>query len=305
MLTPNFKMVAETESDSYGKFILEPLESGYGHTLGSALRRVLLTSIQGAAPMAIKITGVSNQFTTIEGVKETVAEIILNVKRIRFKYFGTEKTKVKLNAVGPDAVRAESLECPQDVEVVNKDLVIAHLVDKKNKISAEIIITNGYGYVTGDEQEREGFGYIPVDSIFSPVLRVNYLVEDTRVGRKTNFDKLTLEVWTDGSIKPSAAIVEASKTIIAYFDQIVNPRDMAVVSDTGALSIATPALLKTSIEELELPTRIINSMAKAGIKTIEDLVSLKRSELINIKNMGAKSLGQIEEKLKEKGIVLS
>ncbi len=305
MLSPNFKMITETESDSYGKFVFEPLESGYGHTLGTSLRRVLLTSIEGAAPISIKIVGASNQFMTILGMKETVVEFILNVKRLRLKYFGKEKTTIKLNATGPGAIHAEAIECPADVEVINRDLVLCHLADKKNKIAAEITVTNGYGYVTADEQEREGFGIIPVDSMFSPVTRVNYIVEDTRVGRMTNFDKLILEVWTDGSIKPSAAVAEAAKILIAYFDQIINPRITSAKQDTAVVSLATPALLKMTIEEFDLPTRIINSLNKAGIKTVEDLISLKRSELINIKNMGAKSLGQIEEKLKEKGIVLS
>jgi DNA-directed RNA polymerase subunit alpha len=305
MLSPNFKMITEKDSDSYGKFIFEPLESGYGHTLGTSLRRVLLTSIQGSAPTSIKINGVSNQFTTIPGMKETVAEFLLNVKRLRLKYYGNEKTKIKFNVTGPGAIHADAIECPSDVEVINKDLVLCHLADKKSKIAAEITVTSGYGYVTADEQEREGFGIIPIDSMFSPIMRVNYAVEDTRVGRVTNFDKLTLEVWTDGSIKPSQTILDAAKLLIAYFDQIVNPQTTAPKPDSSVVSIATPGVLKMTVEEFDLPTRIINSLNKAGIKTIEDLISLKRSELINIKNMGAKSLAQIEEKLKEKGIVLS
>lgn len=304
MLSPNFKMITEKDSDSYGKFIFEPLESGYGHTLGTSLRRVLLTSIQGSAPMSIKINSVSNQFTTIPGMKETVAELLLNVKRLRLKYYGTEKTTIKLNVSGPGAIHADAIECPADVEVINKDLVLCHLADKKSKVAAEITVTSGYGYVTADEQEREGFGIIPMDSMFSPIMRVNYIVEDTRVGRVTNFDKLTLEVWTDGSIKPSQTVLDAAKILIAYFDQIINPQNTGVKQD-AVVSLATPVILKMTIEEFDLPTRIINSLNKAGIKTVEDLISLKRAELINIKNMGAKSLGQIEEKLKEKGIVLS
>lgn len=305
MFTPNFKIETQTETDSYGKFVFEPLEQGYGYTLSSALRRVLLTSIKGSAPVSVKINGVTNQFAVIEGVKETVVELLLNIKRIRFKYYGQEKAKVKLNVTGPGAITAENIECPSDIEVLNKDLVLCHLADKKSKLSLEITVSSGYGYVTADEQEREGFGIIPVDSLFSPVTRVNYLVEDTRVGRMTNFDKLTIEVWTDGSIKPKEAIFEAAKILIAYFDQIINPREDGASKTAQTMLVATPGLLKTTIEEIDLPTRIINSLNRAGIKTIEDLVSLKRSELINIKNMGAKSLSQIEEKLKEKGIVIS
>lgn len=305
MFTPNFKVIAESETDFYGKFVFEPLEQGYGYTLGSALRRVLLTSIKGSASISVKINGVTNQFAMVEGMKETVAELILNIKRLRLKYFGSEKTKIKLSAVGAGAVTAGQLEVPSDVEILNKDLVFCHLSDKKNKLNLEITVGSGYGYVTADDQEREGFGIIPVDSLFSPVTRVNYKVEDTRVGRMTNFDKLTLEVWTDGSIKAKETILEASKILISYFDQIVNPRDLSAGKDTASLSIATPGILKMTIEEIDLPTRIINSLNRAGIKTIEDLISLKRSELINIKNMGAKSLAQIEEKLKEKGVVIS
>lgn len=299
-------MIVEKETDTYAKLVFEPLEAGYGHTLATSLRRVLLTSIKGSAPMSVRIDGVSNQFSTIGGMKETVVELILNLKRLRLKYFGNEKAKIRLEAEGPGEVTAAQIECPQDVEILNKDLVLAHLADKKSKISAEITVGTGYGYVTADEQEREGFGIIPVDSLFSPVTRVNYIVEDTRVGKMTNYNKLTLEIWTDGTIKPKEAMFEAAKIIIAYFDQIINPRDTSSKADTASsISIATPAVLKMTVEELDLPTRIINSLLKAGIKTIEDLVSLKRSELINIKNMGTKSLAQIEEKLKEKGVVLS
>ncbi len=304
MFSPNFKIETITETETYGKFAFEPLEQGYGHTLSSALRRVLLTSIKGSAPVSVKISGVTHQFDSIEGMKETVVELLLNIKRIRFKYYGNEKVKVKLDVSGEGEVTAESIECPPDVEVLNKNLVLCHLADKKSKLSLEITVSSGYGYVTADEQEREGFGIIPVDSMFSPVTRVNYLVEETRVGRMTNFDKLTLEVWTDGSIKPKEAIFEAAKILIAYFDQIVNPKEEGVKT-AQSMTVATPSVLKTTVEELDLPTRIINSLNHAGIKTIEDLISLKRSELINIKNMGTKSLSQIEEKLKEKGVVIS
>lgn len=304
MFSPNFKIETITETETYGKFVFEPLEQGYGHTLSSALRRVLLTSIKGSAPVSVKITGINHQFDSIEGMKETVVELLLNIKRLRFKYYGNEKVKVKLDVIGEGEVTAESIECPPDVEVLNKNLVLCHLADKKNKLSLEITVSSGYGYVTADEQEREGFGIIPVDSMFSPVTRVNYLVEETRVGRMTNFDKLTLEVWTDGSIKPKEAIFEAAKILIAYFDQIVNPKEEGIKT-AQSMTVATPAVLKTTVEELDLPTRIINSLNRAGIKTIEDLISLKRSELINIKNMGTKSLSQIEEKLKEKGVVIS
>jgi DNA-directed RNA polymerase subunit alpha len=305
MFSPNFKIITEKETDSYGKFVFEPLEQGFGFTLSSALRRVLLTSIKGSAPTSVKINGITNQFAVIEGVKETVVELLLNIKRLSFKYDGTEKMTVKLDVTGPGVITAESIECPSGVEVLNKDLVLCHMSDKKNKLSLEIIVQSGYGYVTADEQVREGFGIIPIDSLFSPVVRVNYLVEDTRVGRMTNFDKLTLEVWTDKSIKPKDAVFEAAKILISYFDQIVNPREDGSTKTTPAISITTPGLLKMTIEEIDLPTRIINSLNRAGIKTIEDLLSLKRSELISVKNMGAKSLSQIEEKLKEKGIVIS
>lgn len=298
-------MVTEQETDFYGKFVFEPLDRGFGHTLGTSLRRILLTAIKGSAPVSVKIEGVSNQFSTIEGMKETVLQFILNLKRLRLKYFGTESATLKFNIVGPGVMTAENLELPSDVEIVNKDLVLANLSDKKTKLSGEITVKSGYGFVAADDQPREGFGIIPMDSLYSPVTRVNYSVDDTRVGRMTNYDKLTLEVWTDGTVKPQEAVIESAKILISYYDQIINPQIQPAKMPAQSLSLAQPALLKMTVEELDLPTRIINSLIKSGIKTIEDLLSLKRAELINIKNMGAKSLSQIEEKLKEKGIVLS
>lgn len=304
MFEPNFKIKPVEEQPDYGKFVIEPLDQGYGHTLGNALRRVLLSSLPGAAVTTIKIEGVKHQFSTIPGLREDVIEFILNVKKIRFKLAKNELSKVTLSVKGPGTITARDLKVPAGVEVVNKDLYLGTLADNKSKIEAEMTVEPGYGFLPAEEQKTGSIGLIPVDAIFTPVLRVNYKVEATRVGRMTNLDKLILEVWTDGTLDPLTSVRNAAKILVSYFLQIFEPKALPTegVAVTPAIS---DEILKMTIEELDLPTRITNAFKNGGIETVGQLLGTPKKELVKIKNLGAKSIGTVEEKLREKGVALS
>ncbi|PJE67464.1 DNA-directed RNA polymerase subunit alpha [Candidatus Shapirobacteria bacterium CG10_big_fil_rev_8_21_14_0_10_40_9] len=300
MTQPIFQIKTEKETPTEGVFILEPLEQGYGLTIGNALRRVLLTSLPGAAVTFVKIAGVRHQFTTIPGLKEDVVEFILNVKKLRIRYGGDKEVKIKLEASGPGEIRASEIKTPASVQVVNKDLVLGTLADKKSKVSIEMTVEKGYGYSPFEERKSETLGTVPIDALFSPVVRVNSRIEATRVGRMTNFDKLILEVSTDGTISPLAAVKQAAKTIIPYFEQIVEPKKPKVREEEKVQ--ISPEVLKLMVEELALPTRIVNALEKAGYKTIEDLVSVSKKDISKVKNLGTKSIKIIEAALSEKEV---
>lgn len=302
MIEPSFKIKAEKKKKDYGKFTITPLAQGYGHTLGNALRRVLLTSIEGAAVTKVKIEGVKHQFSTIAGVSEDVVKITLNIKKIRLKIKGEGPVKLTLSATGPGEVKAGDIKAPAKVEIVNKDLVLATLNDKKTKLEMEMTADKGYGYVPFEERKTEEMGVIPLDSTFSPILRVNYKVEETRVGRTTNLDKLVLEVWTDGTREPLEAIKQAAKKLVAYFRQIYEPKEPE--KEEEERSLLSERMLKASVEELELPTRMTNALLRAKIKKLSQLLPMTRMELLKIRNLGTKSVSLIEKKLKEKGLEL-
>lgn len=305
MISPNFKIKPEIEKDDYGKFIIEPLQEGYGQTLGNSLRRVLLTSIPGAAITSVKISGVPHQYSTLTGLKEDIVELILNIKRIRLKLHGEKSATLKLSVTGPKEVTAQEIETPPEVEIINKDLYLATLADKKTKLEIEMIAEPGLGYSLAQERKIDTVGVISIDAAFTPIMRVNYKVESTRVGRMTNLDKLIFEVWTDSTVSPIEAVKEAAKLLVAFFIQVYEPK--AVVEETGVA--VTPAIsdevLKMTIEELDLPTRIFNSLVNGGITTVGQLLGTPKKELFKIKNLGAKSLSIVEEKLREKGVALS
>ena len=308
MLEPTFQIKTINESADHGVFVLEPMPEGYGNTVGNALRRVLLTSLPGAAISSVKISGVKHQFTTLEGMSEDVVEFILNLKKIRIKYTGDKPVKIELQDKGSGTVTAGDIDCPSGVEIINKDLVLATLSDPKTKIDAEMIVELGLGYSLADERKSDVVGLIPVDAMFSPVTRVNYQVEATRVGRMTNFDRLNLEIDTDGSLKPSSALKEAAKILVAFFNQVVNPVVPTNVSDetvAGTSGSSTQEVMHLSVDELDLPTRIANALRKAGIETVADLVATPRAEIAKMKNLGEKSLKVVELSLKEKGVQLS
>ncbi|MGI5826655.1 MAG: DNA-directed RNA polymerase subunit alpha [Patescibacteria group bacterium] len=303
MITPTFQFKVEKESPDYGVFVFEPLQQGYGQTVGNALRRVLLNSLPGAAIVQVKISGVKHLFSTLKGLKEDIVELTLNLKKVRVKYSGDKPVKLTLDKVGSGPVVAGDFKVPAGVEIVNKDLVLGTLADKNSRLKGEFLVESGLGYLPFEEREGGEIGVIPLDAIFTPVTRVNYHVSATRVGRVTNFDRLAMEVWTDGSISPRDAIVQSAQTLTAFFDQIVNPREIEEEETDSIREIETqePSL---TIEELELPTRIINALLKVGIRNVADLQKAGRKKISKIKNLGGKSLKIIEAALVEKGIEL-
>lgn len=305
MIDPNFVIKTEVDKPGYGMFVVEPLEQGYGHTLGNSLRRVLLTSLPGSSITSIKIGGVSHQFSTLAGLKEDIVELILNLKKVRLAVATGEAAVLKLSKKGVGPVTAGDFEVPAGVTIVNPDMVIANLTDKKAELDLEANVETGYGYVQADERKVDEVGRIPMDSLFSPVVRVNYRVDATRVGRMTNLDKLVMEIWTDETITPLAALKSAAKVLVSYFLQVYEPK--ARVSDE-AIAVApsvSDEVLKMRIEELDIPTRIVNALARGSIETIGQLLGTPRTELMKIKNLGAKSLSIVEEKLREKGVAIS
>jgi len=300
MKEPLFQIKTEKVTQDKGVFVIEPLEQGYGHTLGNALRRVLLTSLPGAAVTSVKIAGVRHQFTTITGLKEDLVELILNIKKLRVKYAGKNPAKIHLEAVGPAEVKAKNIKTPAGVEIANPDLVLANLADKKSKLSLEMIVESGYGYSPFEERKSDVLGVITVDSLFSPITRVNYRVEATRVGRLTNYDRLILELETNGTISPLEAVKEAARILVAYFKQIIEPKvSKAKIEEQPAISHET---LRLTVEELNLPTRIVNALEKAGYKTVADLIATEKKEIAKVKNLGEKSLKIIEAALKQKEV---
>lgn len=299
MLKPNFKTKILEEKSDYVKFSIEPLQQGYGHTVGNALRRCLLGSLPGAAITHIKIDGVQHQFSTLPGLKEDVVEFILNLKQIRFKYDGEKEVKATLEAKGPGEITAKKIKLPAQVNIVNKDLYLGHLADSKSKIKAQLWINTGLGYSPSEERESDTLGVMPIDAIFTPIVRVNYEVRPTRVGRRTDFDNLVLEIWTDGTIKPKETLDLAAQTLVKFFKQVYDP---VFKTEKKEIVMALDGeVMKLTVEELDLPTRIANALRRGGFETIEDLVKAKKSDINKVKNLGKKSINTIYKKLKEKG----
>jgi DNA-directed RNA polymerase subunit alpha len=304
----NFKVVSENETKTSATVVVEPLEKGYGHTLGNALRRTMLSSLSGAAITAVKIEGVSHQFSTIPGVKEDVIEILLNLKNVRVKVYANsdedKSFKMSLKANGVGQVLASSIDTLGKGEIVNPEAVVATITDAKVKLNIELTVETGVGYAAVEGKSAE-IGVMALDGLFSPVLSVNYTVETTRVGRRADLDKLNLEIITDGTIKPVDAVVDASRILAAAFKQIVEPSVEEVVVETSASNAVSSEVLKASVEELDLPVRITNALKAIDIDTIETLIATPRIQLVKAKNLGAKSIGLISEKLAERGLSLS
>jgi len=300
MLETNFQIKKIKETSNFGQFSMEPLPQGYGHTLGNALRRVLLTSLQGTAITKVKISGVKHKFSTLVGMKEDVVELLLNLKQVRIKYEGEKEVKLLLEKSGPGQVKAGDIQTPPGVEIVNKDLVLANLVDKKSKLKMEMIAERGFGYLPAEEKKNEKFGTIVLDAIFSPITRVNYKVETTRVGRQTDLDRLILEVISDGTIRPQQALKEAARVLISFFTQILRPKEVSVEEEKYQMPVNEA--FKLTLEELNLPTRIINALNKGGYETVGDLVGATKADLSSVKNLGEKSLNIILSDLKKRGI---
>lgn len=305
MTQPTFKVKEEKLTESYGEFIIEPLEPGYGHTLGNALRRVLLVSISGAAVTSIKISGVKHKFSTVPGLKENVIDFLLNIKGLNFRLLNSKTSSViKLSVKGEKEITGKDLQLPEDVEIVNKDHYLGTISDKKAKLDMELTVEKGFGYSLAEERKISTLGVIPTDAIFTPVQRVNYEVSATRVGRQTNLDKLTLKIWTNGVVAPKEALEQAAKILASYFVQVYEPKITTQVDAEVTPTGIPEAVLKMTVDELDLPTRIYNSLRNGGIETIGEILEKPKKELASMRNMGGKSISVIEEKLKEKGVDL-
>lgn len=306
---PIYKITDSIESNFYGKFELEPLERGFGTTLGNALRRVMLSSLPGSAISSIKIEGVLHEFQTIEGVYEDVTTIILNLKGVVFKNHSNEEKVVRINVSKEGEVTAGDIECDADIEVINKDKVIATLA-KGGSLNMEMTVTNGRGYVKSEENKRlydlKKKGVIAIDSIYSPVERVSYEVGSARVGQDESYDKLIMNVWTNGSIKPEEAIALASRILIEHFNILT---DLSSIADATGMMIEktedpTVKALETSIEDLDFSVRAYNCLKRAGIHTLQDLVNKSENDMMKIRNLGKKSLKEVLDKIRDMGLVL-
>lgn len=302
-----FKVKEITSAPDFGEFVIEPLEPGYGHTMGNALRRVLYTAIEGAAVTSVRITGVKHKFSTLPGLKENIVDLLLNVKDLNLKLAdGRDSATIKLNVKGAKKITAADLEATDGVEVVNKDQYIGSLSGDKAKLEMELTVEKGFGFSLAEERRSTALGVMTTDAVFTPVRRVTYTVTATRVGRRTDLDKLTLKVWTNGTVAPKDALMHAAKLLTSYFMQVYEPKETATASEAPAVTSSLPQnLLKMTIDELDLPTRIYNSLRNGGIETIEQLLATPRKELVSMRNMGGKSISVIEEKLGEKGISLT
>lgn len=300
-----FKVTEEKSKDDIAVITLEPLESGFGHTIGNSLRRTMLTSLTGAAITSVKISGVQHQFSTIPGVIEDVIQIILNLKKVRVKLYSDKPIHIKIAKSGAGEVKASDIDTMGNGEVGNPDAHIATISDPKAKLNIEMTVELGTGYISSEERKMTEIGVLPVDAIFSPVQSVNYTVDQTRVGRRTDFDKLTLEIKTDGTMTALEAVNKAAQILSNQFKQVYDPAEVAATEETSAPSFVTDDVLKASVEELDLPVRITNALKAIEVDTIGKLTTVSPSQLMKAKNLGAKSLGLISEKLAERGLNLS
>lgn len=282
---------------------IEPLEAGYGHTLGNSLRRVLLTSLSGYAITDVRIDGVTHQFTTLEGMREDIVDFILNLKQVRIKSdLKTEGTcTLKVKGKQNSVVTAGDIECEAGFEIVNKDLYLATL-ESNARLDVEMTIGYGSGYSLASERKSTQSGSIPVDALYSPVTKVAYSVESTRVGRRTDFDRLILKVVVDGTLTAREALVEAASILVGHFSQIVNPSTNEEEKASEVVPPEKAEVLKLTVEELDLPTRIANALRKGGYATVGDLIVVEKGIVAKVKNLGEKSVGIVQKALQEKGV---
>ena len=311
---PRIERVEIGENNRYGKFVVEPLERGFGQTLGNSLRRVLLNSLPGVAVTSVRIEGVQHEFSTVPGVKEDVAEIILNLKNLSAKLFSDQPKIITVDAVGPCEVTAAEIKCDEEVEIVNPDLHIATLTEGAH-LQMQITLDKGRGYVSVDrnkqimtERSKSGgmvIGVIPIDSIFTPIRKVSYSVEDTRRGQITDYDKLTIEVWTNGSILPKEALASAAQILTnnmrLFIDLTVN---VVRVDFNEPEDNSKEKVLEMTIEELDLSVRAFNCLKRAGINTVAELVQRNQEDMMKVRNLGKKSLEEVEQKLVALGLSL-
>ena len=305
---PRIETAELTEDGKYGKFVVEPLERGFGNTLGNSLRRVLLSSLEGCAVTSIKIDGVLHEFSTIPGVKEDVTEIVLNMKSLVAKLFDTSPKVVEINAEGPCEVTAADVKCDNEVEILNPELHIATLGDGA-KLNMEITVDKGRGYVPSERNKQLSgnnvIGVLPIDSIYTPVLKVNYTVDNTRVGQITDYDKLTIEIWTNGTLKPEEAMSSAARILTEQLSLFLTLTDRVMpVMTAQPEEDVKDKVLDMTIEELDLSVRAYNCLKRAGINNVSELVQKNTEDMMKVRNLGRKSLEEVEQKLTALGLAL-
>ena len=306
---PNYKITDYVESNFYGKFEIEPLERGFGTTLGNALRRVMLSSLPGSAISSVKIEGALHEFQTVEGVVEDVTTIILNLKKVVVKNHSNEMKTIRINVNQEGPVTAGDIDHDSDIEILNPDLVIA-TVAKGGSLVMEMTVSNGRGYVRSEDNKKlldiRKVGVIAVDSLFSPIERVSYEIESARVGQDESYDKLVLQVWTNGSIRPEEAIALASRILIEHFNILTNLSNIADMTGMMIEKTEDPKVkaLETTIEDLDFSVRAYNCLKRAGIHTLQDLVNKSENDMMKIRNLGKKSLKEVLDKVRDLGLVL-
>ena len=306
---PEFKVTEYIESNNYGKFEIEPLERGFGTTLGNALRRVMLSSLPGDAITSVKIDGVQHEFQKIDGIIEDVTQIVLNLKSVVLKNYSNEENKIiRLASNKEGIVTAGDIEKDADIEILNKDQIICTIAEG-GSINMEMTIGNGRGYTRAEEnkeliKDKGKVNVIAIDSLYSPIERINYEVENARVGQNNNYDKLTVEIWTNGSIKPEEAIALASRILIEHLEILTNLNEIADTAGLMTSRVEDPNLkvLETSIDDLDLSVRAYNCLKRAGLLTIRDLTDKTENEMMKIRNLGKKSLKEVIDKVKDMGL---
>ena len=294
------------QNNCYGKFVVEPLERGFGHTLGNSLRRVLLSSLPGVAVSSVHIEGVQHEFSTVPGVKEDVTEIILNLKGLAVKMFTDNPKQVAIDVKGPCVLTAGDIKVDDEVEIINPEMHIATLNEDAH-LQMQLMLEKGRGYVSADKNKNASMpiGVIPMDSIFTPIRKVNYAVEDTRVGQITDYDKLTLEIWTNGTLKPEEAISGAAKILSEHLSLFVSLTDQVMpVSMVQPEDNKLEKTLEMTIEELDLSVRAYNCLKRAGINNVSELVQRNQEDMMKVRNLGRKSLEEVEQKLEALGLGL-
>ena len=306
MLQPQFNITTEITDGNYSRIVIDPLEKGYGQTLGVALRRVLLTSIEGAAVTEVAIQGAQHQFTTIEGLQEDMVELVLNIKQLHFSIEDKDVDEVKatLSASKTGAVTAADINLPVGVTLANPDQELGTLTGKSASLDIELTIKRGVGYEMAAEAGT-AFGTIPVDASYSPIVKVAYKVEATRVGRRTDFDKLILDIWTTGSVAAEDAVKDAARILVAHFNQVIDPVVIEIPKEESLVDKVEDEVFRLTVEELDLPTRIANALRKGGFATVKELVTATREDFGKVKNLGDKSIDTVVEALEKKGVTVS
>ena len=308
---PKIEIAEISEDNRYGKFICEPLERGYGTTFGNSLRRMLLSSLEGAAITSIRIDGVLHEFSTIPGVRDDVTNIVLNLKELCLKMAGNEPRIIRIDVEGEKEVTAADIICDADIEILNPDLHIA-TVNEDGKLKIEMTVGRGRGYVPADKNKKpdDTIGVIPIDSIFSPVKRVNYTVQDTRVGNVTDYDRLILEVWTDGSLRPEEAVSKAAGILVMHLKLFQNMDGLPEEEEEEEATFPeeeeddSSKVLDMTIEDIDLSVRSFNCLKRANINTVADLAEKTEDDMMKVRNLGRKSLEEVKKKLEELGLTL-